>query len=683
MNVIATPKKILSFFKRTFTTSMLSLFLLTSPVLLFAQPQFSACADIEFCGIQLDCHAKNALSNTISGNCNPAEALTVAFQIDLDNDGTDDYLGANISPFPFPNPNGLPILAMNYSDDDNDGTFDLLIDSLEYPIGTHRIQWTSSDACANTDTCSYLLEAKDCTPPTANPSIGSTFDLDPIDCAITVTGTMLDQGSWDDCCLASNPFRLRYPSLGPNQTTPPITTEVEFDYNDFGVRPVDFWVQDCHGNWTYELTYVIIQDPWGLCIDLSHIIAGNIQTWKGDPLNQVKVTLIGSNPTDSMETHTDTDGFYYFYTLASASGIITPEKDIDDRNGVSTLDLILISRHLVGLSELNSPYQLIAADADNSGVINTFDLITLQRLILYIDDVFTNNTSWRFVDTDYFFVDPKDPWSSPFPESIMFDQILGDNFNFTAIKIGDVNGNASTNLSAAAADDRTFYGDLLLQTEDLDLEPGEEYVLTFSLQEKQKMQELLGYQFTLDFEESAVELVDLADNKFDAQFGWSKKKEGILTAMWSSPTAVKIEEEEMGFSLKIKAKSKARLSDVLQLNAYYTTAEAYNGALELMSIQLDFTESEKPAAAEFSLYQNQPNPFSKRTAIRFYLPEAGKVTLRIFDSGGNLIQTLQKDYDQGFQNLELQKGDKFSNGIYYYQLQTAKATETRKMVVLE
>lgn len=67
-------------------------------------------------------------------------------------------------------------------------------------------------------------------------------------------------------------------------------------------------------------------------------------------------------------------------------------------------DLVLISdkTYFGPLSDtLNSPYKMIAADANNSRSITTFDIVTLRKLILGIDTVFTNTDSWRFVPADY------------------------------------------------------------------------------------------------------------------------------------------------------------------------------------------------------------------------------------------------------------------------------------------
>jgi hypothetical protein len=77
---------------------------------------------------------------------------------------------------------------------------------------------------------------------------------------------------------------------------------------------------------------------------------------------------------------------------------VTPTKDDNPLNGVSTYDLVLISKHILGLEPLGTPYKMIAADANKSGSITTFDIVELRKLILGIYTDLPNNTSWRFID---------------------------------------------------------------------------------------------------------------------------------------------------------------------------------------------------------------------------------------------------------------------------------------------
>ncbi len=57
---------------------------------------------------------------------------------------------------------------------------------------------------------------------------------------------------------------------------------------------------------------------------------------------------------------------------------------------------------------------MIAADANRSGSITSFDIVEFRKLILGIYDELPNNTSWRFVDKSYFVPEP----IQPLPDSV-------------------------------------------------------------------------------------------------------------------------------------------------------------------------------------------------------------------------------------------------------------------------
>ncbi len=95
---------------------------------------------------------------------------------------------------------------------------------------------------------------------------------------------------------------------------------------------------------------------------------------------------------------------------------------------------------------------------------------------------------------------------------------------------------------------------------------------------------------------------------------------------------------------------------------------------------------------QYTLLQNYPNPFNPETEIRFELPQACHVVLKIYDILGKEVQTLaDKPYEAGY-HLALWNGrDKnqaaVSSGIYFYRLkaQTAngrKFVDTKKMSLL-
>src|SRR5690625_6984459 len=79
---------------------------------------------------------------------------------------------------------------------------------------------------------------------------------------------------------------------------------------------------------------------------------------------------------------------------------LIPEKNHGFSEGITTRDLILIQRHILGKETLDSPYQRIAADVNGDGSINAFDLLELRQLVLNPDGVLANNKSWRFYEKD-------------------------------------------------------------------------------------------------------------------------------------------------------------------------------------------------------------------------------------------------------------------------------------------
>ena len=79
-------------------------------------------------------------------------------------------------------------------------------------------------------------------------------------------------------------------------------------------------------------------------------------------------------------------------------------------NGVSTKDIVLLQKYLLGKSDINSPYKMIAADVNNTGSITTSDISELRKLVLGKIDEFRKVPSWKFMEKSFKFSDEKDPF---------------------------------------------------------------------------------------------------------------------------------------------------------------------------------------------------------------------------------------------------------------------------------
>jgi hypothetical protein len=85
----------------------------------------------------------------------------------------------------------------------------------------------------------------------------------------------------------------------------------------------------------------------------------------------------------------------------------------------------------------------------------------------------------------------------------------------------------------------------------------------------------------------------------------------------------------------------------------------------------------------YSLSQNYPNPFNPSTSISWQLPEAGLVTLKIFDVLGREVKTLVNEELTAGKHETAFDASLFSSGVYFYQLKSGKYVETKKMVLMK
>ena len=167
-------------------------------------------------------------------------------------------------------------------------------------------------------------------------------------------------------------------------------------------------------------------------------VGGTIRTIQDQPVPEVTVEI------NSTTQQTDQFGRFQNMFLSQDTYNVRPFKNDDPAFGISIADAIPIQRHILGISSIPTPYQLIAADVNGSGTITTFDIVTLRRMVLGTINEFPNGIpAWRFIPTNFSFPNPMDPFESGIPNQYTF--VLTDpqdSLDFIAVKIGDVNGSA-------------------------------------------------------------------------------------------------------------------------------------------------------------------------------------------------------------------------------------------------
>ena len=86
---------------------------------------------------------------------------------------------------------------------------------------------------------------------------------------------------------------------------------------------------------------------------------------------------------------------------------------------------------------------------------------------------------------------------------------------------------------------------------------------------------------------------------------------------------------------------------------------------------------------KFSLENNYPNPFNPETNIKFNIPKATSVELKIYDSKGSEISTLVNEKLQSGSYQFNFNASGLPSGVYLYRLRTAEFSETKRMILLK
>jgi HYR domain/Dockerin type I domain len=549
-----------------------------------------------------------------------------------------------------------------------------------YPVGVYNITFTANDNCGNVSTKTMVLTVKDGLGPTVFCIQQMAVAL-PASGVVTINPAQMVVSVSDNCTAASNLI----------MTVSPAT----FDCDDIGNQTVVLTVKDGAGNISTCTTMVSVQDNQNVC-GQDFTMSGQLLTWEYEPMSGVQVQMISGN-TSSVQTSAS-GLFNYEAAQANTSIQVKPYKNNNCANGVSAWDLVLISKHILGTQKLTDPYKIIAADVNRSGGVSTFDMVQLKKIILNTDTAFSSNTSWRFVDANFVFPNPANPFSSFIPESRLVESVTEDasGLDFIGIKVGDVNGSANPN-GFLGTDHREDMDELVFEIEEKSFDEAETVELIFS---GITPEDLMAYQFTIELDtnylsfEEIIPSEDLHQNAPGADdFGLRWIEKGLLTTQWINMQEQALAAETTFFRIKCTAKMAGRLSQALRIHSSLTKASAFRedqaGRGVEMNVVAKFKHTEQAATEELSQlvssFTNHPNPCTTHTTISIKIAEDSAAEISILDQKGRECKRIQTLLLQGQNEIHLNRRDLPASGWYWCQLRLGPGDRTmvRKILVVD
>ncbi len=372
---------------------------------------------------------------------------------------------------------------------------------------------------------------------------------------------------------------------------------------------------------------------------------------------------------------------------------VTPTKNINPLNGVTTYDLVFISKHILGIQPLGNPYKIVAGDANKSRSLTALDIVELRKLILGIYQTLpNNNTSWRFIDKDFVFPDPLNPFQTVFPEAKNFTPSTSNELKFYGVKVGDVSGDANGGSLEATATDRGV-SPLALG-----------YALPASHRDEsleiplfaQQSAEVVAWQLALNYDPTQWRVkgvrwpASLSDRPHQ-QAAWHEPVSGEIRLTWfdGDGMATALQDQSPLAYLQVE-RLVSEAETAFQL-ASTLPAEAYGVDGHILACQLSAvaqyqppalpvaeraTKSDAPAWTA-SLY---PNPAGQQFRVNIQLPISGEGVLTFSDLLGREIARHQCSLVAGENTITSAQLPALAAGLYFVRIDTPAGRQTLRLV---
>jgi uncharacterized repeat protein (TIGR01451 family) len=661
----------------------------TRPVLNFDVPEVFCATEEENCETVVE------IPITISGECTAAGSNWLVL-IDLGRTGNPDHV-LNTE------------LAVQ-------GAFPNYFIKASLPLGEHMLMLRYVDGCNNAVSAVIPFEIVDCSIPDFTCYSNLIANLEMLDRPVvgqdgelTDIGVVVDAGRLASCNIddCSGPLRFSVNRIGdvPNVDSTEIILTCDDRYtvalevymwdnvnNPFSVQP-DGTVGG--PNWKVCTVEVLVQDPDELCSDCnadgSLNLGGGFTTAFGQVLAGVEVELSGSS--SSALVMSDNSGKYTFGGLVAGTYTIEPYKEDQLSNGITTIDELILQRHLLGIQLITDPLVFMAADLNRSGDLTIIDRLIMRNIILgNIDELPNDLPTWRFVPVSYAEeVQMTLTRMTHAPADIKLTDITACSMgnDFYGIKMGDLNNSVYIeDLDGAIINGlrgRSSTETYPLEIEERRFRSGKRFDLPVRAKQ---LEQLAGMQFTMAVATGRLVIEQVVPGLLAAdQLGLTRVDRGLVSASWTQQPEL-VGGEAILFTLKVRAQRAGTLSDVLTFANNPTFTEAYSaGEEKVMNLTLNFNSAtpqfEAPVwatEAELTeLAQNFPNPFVEETTIPFVLPRSGKASITVYDLSGRILRTINGDFAAGQNNVKL-NGNQIPSGNLVYTLTFEGIQLTRTMI---
>ena len=351
--------------------------------------------------------------------------------------------------------------------------------------------------------------------------------------------------------------------------------------------------------------------------------------------------------------------------------------------GVTTFDLVLISKHILGLGNLSFPYGQIAADANRSESITTIDIVNIRKCILGIWDDFGNSTdpAWFYINSNFAF-DLGAPFTSGYDAANTVSvpsPAVGSYGSFVSVKRGDVNH--SCNCDGSKPGPR-------------DVAPTPIFNVTGKLSHfnnnKGTLQipiyldsdfDPIAVQFGLRFDPELIKLAKVVPNSENAIdescFGLTQTGRGEIRFAWYAEDGLTtLSKNSMLFTLEFELVGSNLPENEL---VWFMNSPLANILYKETGQEIDAQFKWDGHDMEQPSLIMQPNPTNGSTLLFINSSHSENVQVELFDSNGQKLWKEYIDLTKGENTLKLDLRH-YNSGIYSIGLRTKQGYTVKRVV---
>ncbi len=394
-------------------------------------------------------------------------------------------------------------------------------------------------------------------------------------------------------------------------------------------------------------------------------IIGNMATASAARMSNVAVQLTTSNI--NKRSISSAEGMYSFNDLdMNQEYMIVPKKTDNVGDGLTTLDLILIQQHILGLRKIQSPYDLIAADVNASQTITSADLVDLRRVILGVKDNFDKNDSWVFVPKSLDMQSLANPLKYEAYLMIQTESSTIDNADFVGIKVGDINGDNRISAGATVRSSDVFNIEIVKGHANGNRR---EFIV-------KALSDMVLRGMQMNFEGILPEALRLQPGSLELSADHYNMIDDQMVLSWTAANGQSIKKGDILFTLQ------ADVDDQVRLVNSALRSEAYSSTLERVDINEMYSEISL-TNEHVSIY---PNPFSETTILSLQLTESQNISVSIMSQDGKLIHQYNLLNQSGLVQLDINREGQMSHapsGLYFVRIKLANELITKKIIKLD